>query len=118
MDVKAGLFLLVCVCLVGCGDSRDSEGSHGVTDATGDVSPQGINFYEPESVSASCPGIKENPNFPSDYQLVCETFFAENPDLEQASACVHLEDQPDAICYCKTCAVKGIEKICIKELCN
>ena len=105
--------------LVGCGDSRGGgNDAVGVESAEEDASPTEINFYVPEEVNPSCPGIKENPNFPAEYKLVCEEVFAQNPELDQGSSCVHLPDNPEVPCYCKICAIKGIEKICIKEICN
>ena len=70
---------------------------------------------------STCVGLQENPNT-VDFSPVCEELF-KTGDIEQSNgACLILDDDPEAPCFCKICGVKGggdtMKFLCLKVVCN
>ena len=118
--MRAFGIISVLLLVLGCGGE---EGTTEPVDAFveedlfQDVEAPGEIALPPEKSLKSCPGYKKNDSWPESYQEFCQEFLT--PELlETGNGCFYVPDTGTAGCFCKICALQGVEINCVKELCN
>lgn len=122
----AGVYLVFLLC-VGCGSSEgvvpcdENDGGYACVPDSGiaeeDAENLGSILAAPELSLKSCPGYQTKDTYPESYKEFCAEFVTPAL-LETGNGCFYVADPGTLGCYCKICALQGIELNCVNELCN
>ncbi|NUN12622.1 MAG: hypothetical protein HUU55_03185 [Myxococcales bacterium] len=101
--------------LGGCGEDEGSDITDDAGVTSSDIKPI---FADVAEEGGLCPGYKEKNTYPESYQEFCKEFITDDK-IALGQTCFEVPDNPDLEgCYCKICAIYGIEERCVFEVCN